>query len=131
MHSNKAFTLIEILIVISVFSIISLVSVNGFFTSFNMTQRTSVENAILEDARFILSSLTREIQNGTIDFEEYFNQCVVSGGCPNKDLNAINENDWLPVANFGNGHGYYNWQFWYGGYYKDGDPTTTDGYGPV
>lgn len=119
---KKGFTLIEVLIVLSIFSVVSLVAVDTFLTTFRISQRTNIENTIIDDARYILANLSREIQTNTIDFEEYFSQCVIQGWCPTEDLS----NKTSP-GSFGMNYGYYNWQFFYGGAAKpDGE---THGYG--
>lgn len=103
MDKRKGFTLIEVLIALTIFSAIMMVSVNTFVISFNSTRRTYTENVILEDARFILKRLASMIQENQIDYEEYFSHAVVQSGISSRD------------RAYGQNHGLYAWQFFDGG----------------
>jgi len=129
-QERKGFTLIEVLIVMLIFSIVSLVAITTYLTSFRVGQRASIENAIIEDARFILGQITEEIKNGTIDYEEYFNQCVVGGTCPNSDLDSTSFAS-ASYENYGSNHGLYAWQFKYGGKQSNAADAKDDGYGGI
>lgn len=108
---RRAFTLIEIVVSLAIFAVITTVAVNTFITSYKTTQRATVENAILDDARYIMRRLTEEIKNNQIDYEEYFSREVVA------------EN------NYGKNFGLYAWQFYDGG--TDPETGREDGIGTV
>jgi prepilin-type N-terminal cleavage/methylation domain-containing protein len=116
---KKAFTLIEVIVVIGIFSIVSIVSINTFLTTFKVSQKTNIENIILNDARFIMSQITRAVESNTLDYEEYFSHCVMSEDCPNMlyKFPTFKETNWIDARNqpFGLNYGMYNWQFFYGG----------------
>lgn len=118
--NKKGFTLIEVIVVLTIFGIVGLVSVTTFLTAFRIGQRSTIQNALLDDARYVMNTIAAEIQAGTIDYEEYFNQCVIGGSCPNDAIKT-------DYSEFGNNHGLYNWQFKYGGQVKAGGPD--DGFG--
>lgn len=122
---RKGFTLVEIIVVITIFSIVSVVTLNAFLTAFKSEQRSNIENAVLQDARYIMETISSEIQNGTIDYEEYFNQCVIGKSCPNVDFKDGGASD------YGTNYGYYNWQFYFGGYQDDTTTSNTDGFGTI
>jgi len=130
---REAFSLVEVIIVMVIFSIVSVVALTTFLTSFKMGQRTTIENAIIEDSRFIMNSIVREIKNGSIDYEEYFNQCVMSATCPNQQLTKADFGSLDPVKMqaFGANYGYYDWQFKFGGYQDNTTTSDTDGFGGV
>ncbi len=69
-------SIVELIIAISIFSILGLMAVTIFVNVTRMQGRIALENAIYEDARFMMSRISREIRNNAVDYEEYFNQTV-------------------------------------------------------
>lgn len=127
--NRSGFTLLEVIIVIAIFSIVSIVSVNAYMNGFKSEQRSYVQNKTMQDARFIMNEIKSLVQTNQIDFEEYFSQCVILGSCPNKDFNQA-ENRPPSDSAFGQNHGYYDWQFYNGGF-QNSTETLTDGFGSV
>ncbi len=74
---KKGFTLVEMLVAVSIFAIVAVISSNILVDVVQVEKKSSIQNAFFQDARIILQQLTNEIQAGTIDYEEYFNQNVV------------------------------------------------------
>lgn len=74
---RKGFTLVELLIAMSLFTLAAVISSNILIDVVKLEKKTSIQNAIYEDLRIILQQLTNEIQSGTIDYEEYYSQSVV------------------------------------------------------
>lgn len=72
-------SLVEVLIAISIFTLASLITSVMLFETVKLEKRSTIQNALYEDARLILQQLTNEIQRGTIDYEEYYNMYVVQG----------------------------------------------------
>jgi len=77
---QRGVTLIEVLIAVSLFSVIAVISSNILIDIVQLEKKTSVQNAMYDDLRLILQQLTNEIQNGQIDYEEYFNHHVLYTG---------------------------------------------------
>ncbi len=100
---NRAFTLVEILISVSILSIVLVLSSNIFLTNYRASQQSAIENALMEDARFIMLRLTELIHANRIDYEEYFSNAVVQANLP--------ENQ----KRYGINHNLYAWQFVDGG----------------
>ncbi|MBD3360510.1 hypothetical protein GF366_01780 [Candidatus Peregrinibacteria bacterium] len=73
----KGVTLVEVLIAVGLFAVVATVSGNILVSIVQLEQKSSVQNAIYEDLRIILQQLTNEIQEGTIDYEEYYNYYVI------------------------------------------------------
>lgn len=73
MKKPSGFTLVEVLIAISLFSLVAVIASNILVDVFRLEQKSQIENGIYEDVRLMMQVLTDEIQNGTIDYEEYFN----------------------------------------------------------
>lgn len=75
---NKGFTLIEVLIASSIFAMVSMIGATIFMNISQSERKTSLTNAIYEDARVVMEMLAREIRAGTIDYEEYYSINVLS-----------------------------------------------------
>lgn len=80
------FTLTEVLIAVSLFTIAAVMSTRILVDVVQLEKKASVQNALYEDARTILQQLTKEVQAGTIDYEEYYSvnviQAAVNGKIP-------------------------------------------------
>lgn len=74
--SWPAFSLIEVLIASSIFVVVGLIALTVFVNILRIQQRISLENAIYEDARFMMERMAREIRLNTIDYEEYYTKLV-------------------------------------------------------
>lgn len=123
---KKGFTLIEMLVAVTLFSVVGLITVQTFYSTFKFQQRTSLEVGLVEEAKFIVDAISREIEAGNIDYDEYFNQCVINNTCPlvGNDLSAGGSD------NLGENHGAYAWQFFDGGYKSAAeDPSDRDSVG--
>ncbi len=91
---SRGLSLVEILVAVSVFSTVGLMALTVFVNITRIQGRLALENAIYEDARFMMERISRSIRNNAVDYEEYFN----------KSLNAANE--------YGVLHGCYAAQFY-------------------
>ena len=80
--NKRGFTLVEILIAISLFTLVAVISSNILVGVFQLERRTEIENGIYEDVRLMMQLLSDEIQNGAIDYEEYYSINVVQSGDP-------------------------------------------------
>lgn len=76
-HKPIAFTLVELLIAVSIFATITVLISGLFIDSFRQAQRVTLQSSVYEDARFIMDQITTEIENNIIDYDEYYNQHVV------------------------------------------------------
>jgi prepilin-type N-terminal cleavage/methylation domain-containing protein len=75
--STKGFTLVEVLVAMSLFTIVSTIAAAVLVDVIQLQKKSSVQNAIYEDARILMQQLTNAIQSGTIDYEEYYSNFVV------------------------------------------------------
>lgn len=107
---KKGLSLVEVLIAVSLFAIVAMISSTILIDIVQLEKKSSVQNAIYEDLRIMLQLLTKEIQSGTIDYDEYYNYCVIQGA----DANAF----------FGVNHGVYGSRFYDPGKSLDGVATT-------
>lgn len=100
---RKGFTLPEVLVAVSIFAIVSTVVASLYVQSFRESKRSSFQNQVYEDARFVLRRIADEIQQGgTIDYDEYYNQNVVipTGVAPPNSTP-------FGLANYGQNYGRY------------------------
>ncbi len=74
---KRGFTLVEVLIAVSLFTLVAVLSSDVLADVVGLERRTSVENDLYEDVQVVLQQLTKEIQNGTIDYEEYYSMKVL------------------------------------------------------
>ncbi len=71
LKNNKGFTYIELLIVISIFSLLSVVIANIFILFTKSQIKTSVQEKLIADGRYLLENITRKIRNSKIDYSKY------------------------------------------------------------
>lgn len=101
MKHSRGFTLLEVLLAASLFSIVGMMATGVFLNLSRGQQQVGSRNTLYDDAQFILDQLTKEISSNAIDYEEYYNRIVVGG-------------------NPGMNYGLYAAQFYYN--VKDGKP---------
>lgn len=116
---RRGFTLPEMIVAVAVFATLSLLGASAFTNISRMQKRITLENALLEDARFMMERMTRMIRTSTIDYEEYYNQNVLA--------------EFLPNSDYGDNYGYYATMFYNPGMHKDQTPiaNSTDGQSPT
>ena len=87
-RNKKGFTLVEVIIASSIFSIVSLIGVTVFINVTRIQKKLELENAIYEDGRFMMERMAREIRKNTIDYEEYYHQSALNDGGDYGKLNG-------------------------------------------
>lgn len=80
--SRSAFTLLEVVVTMGIFSIISLVIVDIFLNSSREERRTFGRQNIQANTRTILETIARDIRLGTIDYSFYAAKPLEDGGLP-------------------------------------------------
>lgn len=108
---KNGFTLVEILVAVSLFATVATVVAGLYLDAFRETKRGNSLNQIYEDSRFILQRIAQEIRDGMIDYDEYYNQNVV----------LANGASWLPAETWRRHYGQS-----YGRYYSSFFNTGTD-----
>ena len=98
--AKKGLTLIELLVSIGLFSTVSILALTVFVNITRIQGRIALENAIYEDARFMMERITRAVRNNAIDYEEYFNKAI-----PPQDSSK-------PANQYGDLYGCYAAQFY-------------------
>lgn len=74
--TKKGFTLIEALIAVAIFVTVSTLSAMMYVNNMRNYKYIKVEKELLDDVQFIVERITKEFQNSTIDYEEYYNKLV-------------------------------------------------------
>lgn len=103
---KRGFTLVEVLIASTIFTILSIMATQVFVSVVRIQNRIILENQIYEDARFMMEKIAREVRNNTIDYEEYYREnCANDTAC-----NALTNRE-----TFGSLTGCYAQQFYHPG----------------
>lgn len=91
---SKAFTIMEIIVVLAVFSTTTILAIDLFMTVNNLQRKTSAIQRVQSDIRYALEFMAREVKNGTIDYEYYKHVCIggdnEGASCPGGDDDCIN-----------------------------------------
>ena len=107
-EARRAFTLVEVLVSLSVFSLVMLIATGSIFTIVDANKKSHALKSVMTNLNFALESMAREIRVGTAFV------CPSTGGdCPtegsssfrfvsNRDLDLVGGNDPVEYA-FSNG----------------------------
>ncbi len=87
---KKGFTLIEVLIAIGIFVLVSSMASNILINFSILEKKTNIQNVIYEDIRIIITQLSNLIESGTIDYEEYYSINVIQSTSDQKHYGLYN-----------------------------------------
>lgn len=76
MKQPKGFTLVEMLVAISIFSIVIVVVADLFARSNQVRMRASINQEVQGNAQLIMGQLTDRFRSGTVDYDAYGGQIV-------------------------------------------------------
>ena len=79
MKLKKAFTLVEIIITVTIFSLILIVAISIYFQIKKLQVDVFAKSLLIKNTNSLLEKLNVIMKNYTIDYEEYFNRKIV--GC--------------------------------------------------
>ncbi len=79
-NKKRGFTLMEILVAVSVFAVVIVTSTTVYINIAREYKRSNLHNAIYEDSRLLMEKITSLGRQYTIDYEEYYSQLVVQKG---------------------------------------------------
>ncbi|MFH2018894.1 MAG: prepilin-type N-terminal cleavage/methylation domain-containing protein [bacterium] len=71
--NNKGYTLIEMLVVLAIFSTFVIIAADLFLTVNRVQRETQVSERVLSESRFILETIARDVRAGLIDYKEFGN----------------------------------------------------------
>ena len=112
LRSKKGFTLVEIIVAVTMFMIVMTI-VGVIFTNFFATKRkTEISRMLYEESRTALERIVKEVRRGTIDYEEYWNRF---------EILSTTETD---ISVYGQNYGDYALQF-YRDHLNPSDPPTS------
>lgn len=101
-QSQKGFTLMELLVVLGIFSMVVTAASDIFMLTGRSQRRVFGLERTQADARFVMEALTREIRTGRIDYEYYAEREVRQGtifGAPETELALVDSTD-TPIRFF-------------------------------
>ena len=119
---KKGFTLIEVLISASIFSVIFLVGTQSYISAVKQSFFSTSNQVFDNQIQIFINRLDNLIEGNTINLNEYFVQCHMAGNCPFYGEILNQEDD---AMNFGKNEGLYYHQFFDLGTNSEGEP---DGY---
>ncbi|MBU1151486.1 prepilin-type N-terminal cleavage/methylation domain-containing protein [Patescibacteria group bacterium] len=111
---KKGFTLVEILISVTIFVVIISVSGTIFYDSIKAERRSSIENRVYSDAKIMMELLANIVHENTIDYDEYYSMNVIQEA--QKDLDGG-----PPQKLYGLYHGVYGSRFYNPGQYHQNE----------
>ncbi len=98
---NKGFTLVELLVAVSIFAILSTI-ISGIYLSFSKSQaRTFISQSLLNDAQYILETVAKEIKNNEIIISNWGVDNIYKIQKENEDKYEFLYDDSLKKINYG------------------------------
>jgi prepilin-type N-terminal cleavage/methylation domain-containing protein len=70
-NNNQGFTLMEILVVLAIFSTFVVISTDLFLTINRVQRQTQVSERLLSESRYILDTIARELRGGQVNYQAY------------------------------------------------------------
>ncbi|MCS6982560.1 MAG: prepilin-type N-terminal cleavage/methylation domain-containing protein [Candidatus Absconditabacterales bacterium] len=93
MSYRRGFTLVELLIAMTIFSVVMIVVIEFYLSLVRVKRGLEGKQLLIETSYAMLEKMQTEIKDYTIDYEEYFNRRLV--GCSSQPLNpAANDFRW-------------------------------------
>lgn len=74
---KKAFTLVEVIIVVSVFSVLMITIINIYKGMVSLKYNIQAKQNLLENSYFVMERLNVLLKDYTVDYEEYFNRSAI------------------------------------------------------
>lgn len=74
---KKAFTLVEVIIVVSVFSVVMISIINIYRSMVGLKYNIQAKQNLLESSYFVMERLNVLLRDYTVDYEEYFNRSAI------------------------------------------------------
>jgi prepilin-type N-terminal cleavage/methylation domain-containing protein len=78
--SPRAFTLIEVVIAITLFAALSTMGVMVLSEVSKASKKVEMEEYLYTEGQHLLERIAREVQNNGIDYEEYYSRMIVQNG---------------------------------------------------
>lgn len=75
---KKGFTLIELMVSLVVLTLLAIFAGQLYINYTNTSRDLKAANLVYEEARFLMERIVREVRQNAIDYEEYFNQNVMT-----------------------------------------------------
>jgi len=128
MINKKSFTLIELMIGITIMGSLITSSFYVYISMKKVQLRMQIENEFYTESRLFMEKFAKEIRTGYVDYEEYYNQ-KNSGSCAIDCSNVDATDTWKSgktffdgntFGNYGECYGYYATRFYLNENHKDG-----------
>jgi|GEM_PF-2212555 len=90
LRKNAGFTLAELMISVTVLALLITFSASVYINFFGSMRNIRAANGVYEEARFAMERMVKEVRNGTVDYEEYYNQDTHFFGSPTNETYGQN-----------------------------------------
>lgn len=91
-HNQDGFTLIEAIVATFLFATVVTSILSVYMSTIKVNRKTNVIRSASENARFIEESMSKEIQNGQIDYYNPVSPCSTTLTSPSTTLGIVNVN---------------------------------------
>lgn len=75
--NKPAFSLVEIMIAMTIFAMLAVMTVQVFNNTSRMSRKIEIQEYVFTEAEAALSKILREVERSTIDYEEYYSKLVL------------------------------------------------------
>lgn len=82
------FTLIEVIIAISIFAVLAIMTIRIFSNISGVSKKVEIQEYVFSEAEAAMEKIIREVQRSTIDYSEYYSMNVLGEGCYGQNYGA-------------------------------------------
>lgn len=87
----RGFTLLEILVVLGLFSLLGVVIINVYLMALSAQRQTSYRQKTLSNIRYIIETIARQVRTSEIDYNYYIDNDKYPLAYPNSELALFNQ----------------------------------------
>lgn len=76
-RKTRAFTLIEVLLTLTIFAVVAMISVNLLVNGLRSAKRIQAQVYLYSEAQALMDQIARDVQSNTVDYEAYYSRNVL------------------------------------------------------
>ena len=74
---SRAFTLIEVLLTLTLFAVVAMISVNLLVNGLRSARRIQAQVYLYSEAQALMDQIARDVQDNTVEYEAYYSRTVL------------------------------------------------------